>query len=97
MSKDPYYTLGISKDAEMKEVKKAYFHMAKKFHPDLNKDDDQAKATFQQIQEAYRFIQMQKDPALRVKHQKEFNEYQRGKDGAESTFKSKRGSKARGD
>ena len=46
MSKDPYFILGVSKDDEIKEIKKAYFHLAKKYHPDLNKDDEKANATF---------------------------------------------------
>ena len=44
MKSDPYYILGVGKDADIKEIKKAYFHLAKKYHPDMNPDDDQAKA-----------------------------------------------------
>ena len=41
---DPYYLLGISRSqTKLNEVKKAYFHKAKKFHPDLNPGDDMAK------------------------------------------------------
>jgi len=41
---DPYYLLGISRSQnKLNEVKKAYFHKAKKFHPDLNPGDDMAK------------------------------------------------------
>lgn len=40
---DPYYLLGVTRSDALKEVKKAYFHKAKKYHPDLNPDDDLAK------------------------------------------------------
>ena len=43
MSSDPYFIIGVSKDAELPEIKKAYFHLAKKYHPDMNPDDEKAK------------------------------------------------------
>ena len=56
-----YDLLGIRKSASDAEVKKAYFKQAKKWHPDLN-DRPDAKAKFQQINEAYSTL---KDPARR--------------------------------
>jgi curved DNA-binding protein CbpA len=57
----------------------------------MNPDDESAKKSFVQIQEAYRYIQMEKDPTLRSRHQKEFNEYQSGSSNAsDPNFKSKR-------
>ena len=49
---DYYKILGIKRDATQEEIKKAYRRLAKKFHPDLNKDDSQAKSRFQEINEA---------------------------------------------
>ena len=46
---DPYFLLGVTRDNVLKEVKKAYFHKAKKFHPDLNPGDDSAKMMFLKI------------------------------------------------
>lgn len=50
--KDYYETLGVSKDATKEEIKKAYKKLAKKYHPDLNKDDPNAADKFKEINEA---------------------------------------------
>ncbi|CAG8479819.1 10645_t:CDS:2 [Ambispora leptoticha] len=50
--KDFYETLGVPKTASQSDVKKAYYSLAKKYHPDTNKDPS-AKEKFVQIQEAY--------------------------------------------
>ena len=52
---DPYATLGISKSASASEIKKAYYGLAKKYHPDTNKDDS-AKEKFADIQSAYEIL-----------------------------------------
>ncbi|KAI1079193.1 hypothetical protein F5B20DRAFT_545368 [Whalleya microplaca] len=53
--KDPYNTLGVSKSASASEIKKAYYGLAKKFHPDTNKDPT-AKDKFGEIQSAYEIL-----------------------------------------
>ncbi|CAG8502766.1 4405_t:CDS:2, partial [Scutellospora calospora] len=51
-SKNYYKVLGVSKNASQSDIKKAYYSLAKKYHPDTNKDPA-AKEKFVQIQEAY--------------------------------------------
>ena len=43
----------MSKSANAKEIKKAYYQQAKKYHPDANKDDPEAEKKFQKVSEAY--------------------------------------------
>merc|ERR1712142_454591 len=50
-----YNTLGISNKATAEEIKKAYFALSKKYHPDLQKNEDMEESLnkFIQIQDAY--------------------------------------------
>lgn len=50
--KDFYEVLGVSKNATDQEIKKAYRQLAKKYHPDVNKDPG-SDAKFKEVQEAY--------------------------------------------
>ena len=53
--KDYYETLGVSKDASDAEIKAAFRKLAKKYHPDINKEPD-AEAKFKEIGEAYSIL-----------------------------------------
>lgn len=56
MAKRDYYeVLGVSKTASEDEIKKAYRQLAKKYHPDLNKEPD-AEEKFKEINEAYEVL-----------------------------------------
>lgn len=57
MAKSDYYeTLGVSKGADDKEIKKAFRRMAMKFHPDRNPGDKDADSKFKEINEAYEVL-----------------------------------------
>uniref|UniRef100_UPI00358EF829 dnaJ homolog subfamily A member 3, mitochondrial-like isoform X2 n=1 Tax=Myxine glutinosa TaxID=7769 RepID=UPI00358EF829 len=53
---DYYRILGISKNSSQKDIKSAYYQLAKKYHPDTNKDDPQAKEKFAELAEAYEVL-----------------------------------------
>ncbi len=55
-SKDYYKTLGLSKGADDKEIKRAYRKLAKKYHPDSNPGDKAAEAKFKDVTEAYNIL-----------------------------------------
>jgi molecular chaperone DnaJ len=50
--KDYYKILGVDKNATKEELKRAYKTLAKKYHPDLNKNDKDAEGNFKEINEA---------------------------------------------
>lgn len=53
---DPWATLGVSRDASEKEIKKAHRKLVKQHHPDVKSNDPMANARFIRIQEAYELI-----------------------------------------
>lgn len=53
METDYYATLGVSKDAGAREIKKAYRRLAQQYHPDTNAGDAAAEARFKEVSEAY--------------------------------------------
>ena len=43
----------MARDASAKDIKKSYYQLAKKYHPDTNKGDKAAQKKFQEVSEAY--------------------------------------------
>jgi curved DNA-binding protein len=73
---DYYQTLGVARDAKQTEIQSAYRKLARKFHPDVNKDKG-AEARFKQITEAYEVL---KDPEKRAKYDALGANWQAGQD-----------------
>lgn len=57
--RDYYEVLGISKNADEGEIKKAYRKLALKYHPDKNPGDASAEEKFKEAAEAYEVLSNQ--------------------------------------
>jgi curved DNA-binding protein len=68
---DYYKTLGIDKSATEADIKKAYRKMARKFHPDVNPNDNQAEVKFKEVNEANEVLS-------NIENRKKYDKY--GKD-----------------
>lgn len=66
--RDYYELLGVKPDVGADDLKKAYRAMAKKYHPDLNKDDANAGEKFKEINEAYEILSDPQKRALYDRH-----------------------------
>src|SRR3982751_5523646 len=52
-TKDLYKILGVSKGASQDEIRRSYRKLARKYHPDANRDDPKAEERFKEVQHAY--------------------------------------------
>ncbi len=55
-TKDLYKTLGVNKGASQEEIRRSYRKLARKYHPDANRDDPNAEDRFKEIQHAYEIL-----------------------------------------
>ena len=55
-TKDLYKVLGVSKEASQEEIRRSYRKLARKHHPDANRDDPKAEDRFKEIQHAYEIL-----------------------------------------
>lgn len=72
--KDYYQILGVDRNASENDIKKAYRNLAKKYHPDVNKNSD-AETKFKEIQEAYEVLS---DPSKKRQYDAVLNSGYRG-------------------
>ncbi|HID20362.1 MAG TPA: molecular chaperone DnaJ [Methanophagales archaeon] len=64
--KEYYNTLGVDRGASQEEIKRAYRRLAKKYHPDLNKENHkEAEEKFKEVSEAYEVLS---DPQKRANY-----------------------------
>ncbi len=55
-TRDYYDVLGVERNASEAEIKKAYWDLARKYHPDVNDGDPSAEAKFKEINQAYQVL-----------------------------------------
>lgn len=63
--KDYYAILGVGRDSSQDEIKRAYRNLARRYHPDANKDDPTAEDKIKEINEAYEVLS---DPEKRARY-----------------------------
>ena len=74
---DYYKILGVSKTATEKEIKTAYRKLARKYHPDLNLDNNEAEIKFKETNEANEVLS---DPENRKKYDKYGKDWKHGEE-----------------
>src|SRR3954470_24383112 len=56
MARDLYDVLGVQRDADQTQIKRAFRKLARELHPDVNKHDPQAEEKFKEAAEAYEVL-----------------------------------------
>lgn len=74
--RDYYEVLGVSRNAGQEEIQRAYRKLARKYHPDVNKEPG-AEEKFKEINEAYEVL---KDPEKRAKYDQLGSNWRAGQD-----------------
>ncbi len=84
--KDYYKILGVSKGASKAEIKKAYRKLARKYHPDVNPDNDTAAKRFKEISEAYEVLGNDENRKMYDQLGSEWKQYKRSGGRQDSDF-----------
>jgi curved DNA-binding protein len=79
---DYYKTLGVARDANEQEIKKAYRQLARQYHPDVNPGNKSAESRFKEINEAYQVLS---DPEKRARYDQLGSAYHRWQSGGNSS------------
>ena len=74
--RDYYEIMGVERNATQDDIKRAYRKLARKYHPDINKDAD-AEEKFKEMGEAYEVL---KDPEKRAAYDQLGRNYKNGQD-----------------
>jgi curved DNA-binding protein len=74
--RDYYDVLGVPRDASQDDIKSAYRRLARKFHPDVNKEPD-AEDRFKEVSEAYEVL---RDPDKRERYDRLGQNWKAGQD-----------------
>src|SRR5690554_2068755 len=74
---DYYKILEVDKNASADDIKKAYRKLARKLHPDLNPNDQEAQKKFQELNEANEVLS---DPEKRAKYDKYGENWKHGEE-----------------
>jgi molecular chaperone DnaJ len=56
MRRDPYDVLGVARDADERQIKRAFRALARELHPDVNSHDPEAEEKFKEAAEAYEIL-----------------------------------------
>jgi molecular chaperone DnaJ len=64
MARDYYEILGVGRDADKEEIKRAYRRLARKYHPDVNKEPG-SEETFKEINRAYEVLS---EPEMKARY-----------------------------
>ncbi|KAL1321186.1 hypothetical protein HN51_065911 [Arachis hypogaea] len=88
LSRDYYDVLGVSRNASSSDIKKAYYGLAKKLHPDTNKSDPEAEKKFQEVTIAYEVLrdEEKRQQYDQVGHDAYVNQQSTGFGGGQSGF-----------
>jgi DnaJ-class molecular chaperone with C-terminal Zn finger domain len=76
--KDYYAILGVSRNADEKEIKSAYRKLARKYHPDVNPGDKAAESKFKEVSEANEVLSDPKKRAQYDQYGEQWKAYSQG-------------------